>query len=79
MKKILPLLCLMFGLFTLPTLSQPNPYKFGITFSTTAHADIAEQIPTVTRHDAKTISYTTPDYLQGYRLLRVLYRYLRAD
>jgi D-amino peptidase len=56
-----------------------SPFKFEITFSTTAHADIAEQIPTVTRQDARTISYTTPDYLQGYRLLRVLYRYLRAD
>jgi len=56
-----------------------SPYKFEITFSTTAHADIAEQIPTVTRQDAKTISYTTSDYLSGYRLLRVLYRYLRAD
>ncbi len=55
------------------------PYKFEITFSTTSHADIAEQIPTVTRQDAKTVSYSTSDYLQGYRLLRVLYRYLRAD
>jgi D-amino peptidase len=56
-----------------------SPYKFEITFSTTSHADIAEQIPTVTRDDTKTISYVAPDYLQGYRLLRVLYRYLRAD
>jgi D-aminopeptidase len=54
-------------------------YKFEIIFSTTSHADIAEQIPTVTRQDAKTISYSTPDYLQGYRLLRVLYRYLRTE
>jgi D-amino peptidase len=55
------------------------PATFEIAFTQTVLADVAEQIPTVKRVDARTISFSTPDYLQGYRLLRVLYRYLRAD
>ncbi|MBI3950524.1 MAG: hypothetical protein HY314_08730 [Acidobacteria bacterium] len=39
----------------------------------------AEQIPTIQRVNAHTISYRASDYLQGYRLLRLLYRYLRVD
>jgi len=57
----------------------PPPYRFEITFSNTSLADIAEQIPTVARQGPRTVEYMTQDYLQGYRLLRVLYRYLRAD
>jgi D-amino peptidase len=56
-----------------------TPATFEVKFSQTALADVAEQIPTVKRVDAHTVSYQASDYLQGYRLLRVLYRYLRAD
>jgi len=56
-----------------------TPATFEVKFSQTALADVAEQIPTVKRVDAQTVSYQAGDYLQGYRLLRVLYRYLRAD
>ncbi len=56
-----------------------TPATFEVKFSRTALADVAEQIPTVKRIDAHTIGYQASDYLQGYRLLRVLYRYLRAD
>ncbi len=55
------------------------PATFEVKFSQTVLADVAEQIPTVKRVDAHTVSYQASDYLQGYRLLRVLYRYLRAD
>jgi D-amino peptidase len=55
------------------------PYTFEVKFSQTVLADVAEQIPTVKRVDPHTVRYQTDDYLQGYRLLRVLYRYLRAD
>jgi D-amino peptidase len=55
------------------------PAAFEVKFTQTALADVAEQIPTVKRVDARTVSYHAADYLQGYRLLRVLYRYLRAD
>jgi D-amino peptidase len=55
------------------------PATFEIAFTQTVLADVAEQIPTVKRVNARTISYQAADYLQGYRLLRVLYRYLRAD
>ena len=56
-----------------------TPATFEVRFSQTVLADVAEQIPTVKRVDAHTVSYQAGDYLQGYRLLRVLYRYLRAD
>jgi len=56
-----------------------TPATFEIAFTQTVLADVAEQIPTIKRVDGRTISYQAPDYLQGYRLLRVLYRYLRAD
>jgi D-amino peptidase len=55
------------------------PATFEVKFSQTPLADVAEQIPTVKRVDSHTVSYQASDYLQGYRLLRVLYRYLRAD
>ena len=56
-----------------------TPTTFEVRFTQTVLADVAEQIPTVKRVDAQTVSYQADDYLQGYRLLRVLYRYLRAD
>jgi D-amino peptidase len=56
-----------------------TPATFELTFTQTALADVAEQIPTVKRVSAHTISYQAGDYLQGYQLLRVLYRYLRTD
>jgi D-amino peptidase len=55
------------------------PTTFEVTFTQTVLADIAEQIPTIKRTGSHTITYSAQDYLQGYRLLRVLYRYLRAD
>ncbi|MGE0131949.1 MAG: M55 family metallopeptidase [Blastocatellales bacterium] len=55
------------------------PATFEVRFTQTALADVAEQIPTIKRVDARTVSYQAGDYLQGYRLLRVLYRYLRVD
>jgi D-amino peptidase len=56
-----------------------TPATFELKFSQTVLADVAEQIPSIKRIDPRTISYRADDYLQGYRLLRVLYRYLRAD
>jgi D-amino peptidase len=56
-----------------------TPAMFELKFTQTMLADVAEQIPSVKRVDAHTVSFQANDYLQGYRLLRVLYRYLRAD
>ena len=56
-----------------------SPTTFEVAFNQTVLADIAEQVPTVRRVNANTVSYKTSDYLAGYRLLRVLYRYLRSD
>ena len=55
------------------------PFAFEITYTGTALADVAAQIPTVKRTGSHTVSYTTDDYRAGYRLLRVLYRFLTAD
>lgn len=60
-----------------PALSPP--FTFEVTFSGTAQADIAEQVPTVKRAGSHAVSYTTSDFRAGYRLLRVLYRYLNPD
>ena len=56
-----------------------TPALFEIVFTQTALANVAEQIPTVKRMDAHTVSYEAADYLQGYRLLRVLYKHLRVE
>ena len=55
------------------------PFFFEVTFSSTALADIAEQVPTVQRVGSHAVTYTTTDFRTGYRLLRVLYRYLNPD
>ena len=60
-----------------PTLAPP--FTFEVTLSTAAHADVAEQIPTVTRTGSQSVAYTTNDFRAGYRLLRVLYRFLNVD
>ena len=62
---------------TMPTMKAP--FTFEITFSGTALADVAAQVPTVKRAGSHTVSYVTDDYRAGYRLLRVLYRYMTAD
>lgn len=56
-----------------------SPFTFEVTYSGTALADVAAQIPTVKRTGSHTIAYSTDDYRAGYRLLRVLYRFLSAD
>jgi D-amino peptidase len=55
------------------------PFTFEVTFSGTPLADIAEQIPSVKRTGSHTVAYTNLDYRAGYRLLRVLYRYMTAE
>ncbi len=60
-----------------PKLSPP--FTFEVTLSTAAHADVAEQVPTVTRTGSHSVRYTANDYRVGYRLLRLLYRYLNPD
>jgi D-amino peptidase len=55
------------------------PFNFEVTFTGTALADVAAQIPTVRRTGSHTVAYAASDYAAGYRLLRVLYRFLTAD
>jgi D-amino peptidase len=56
-----------------------TPTTFEVAFTQTVLADVAEQIPTVRRVDAHTVRFQADDFLRGYRLLRVLYRFLRVD
>jgi D-aminopeptidase len=40
---------------------------------------LAEEIPTVTRVNEHTVRFQATDYLQGYRLFRILYKYLQVN
>ena len=55
------------------------PATFEVTFTQTALAAVAEEIPTVKRVNERTVRFEAADYLQGYRLFRVLYKYLQVN
>jgi D-amino peptidase len=55
------------------------PATFEVTFTQTALAAIAEEIPTVKRVNEHTVRFQAAEYLQGYRLFRVLYKYLQVN
>lgn len=48
------------------------PYKFELEYFTSAQADLAVLVPQVNRVSGKVVSFTSDNYLQGFRLLRVL-------
>ncbi|MFN0083764.1 MAG: M55 family metallopeptidase [Blastocatellia bacterium] len=56
-----------------------TPAVFEVVFTQTALAAVAEEIPTVKRIDERTVRFQAADYLQGYRLFRVLYKYLQIN
>ncbi len=53
-----------------------SPSTFELTFYSPTLADLAEAIPTVKRTGPATITYAASDYRAGYRLLRLLYRFM---
>lgn len=55
------------------------PANFELTYSRSVLAELAANIPTVKRTDVRTITYQASDYVQGYRLLRLLYNHLQVD
>lgn len=55
------------------------PATFEVTFTQTALAAVAEEIPTVKRVNERTVRFQAAEYLQGYRLFRVLYKYLQVS
>jgi D-aminopeptidase len=58
-----------------PTLSA----AFEVVFTQPALAAVAEEIPTVKRVNERTVRFEAADYARGYRLFRVLYKYLRSN
>lgn len=56
-----------------------TPVTFEVVFTQTALAAVAEEIPTVKRSNEQTVRFQAGDYLQGYRLFRVLYKYLQVN
>jgi D-amino peptidase len=50
----------------------PPPYRFTVSFLTSAKAEPGELVPGVSRTDARTLAFTTEDFLEGFRLLRAL-------
>jgi D-amino peptidase len=52
------------------------PVRFEVSFSDPALALMAEQIPTVERTGASDVAFRSEEYLRGYRLFRVLYKFL---
>jgi len=48
------------------------PYRFAVTFLTSAKAEPGEWLPGVTRTDARTLAFSTDDVVEGFKLLRAL-------
>jgi D-amino peptidase len=48
------------------------PFRFEVSFLNSGLADRAALLPTVTRADARTLTFTTQDYTEGFRTLRAL-------
>lgn len=55
------------------------PVRFDVQFSQPVLALMAEQIPTVERTGADSISFQNDDYLRGYRFFRVLYKFILVN
>jgi len=49
-----------------------SPYAFELEFFTPVQADRAVFVPQVTRKDARTVSFSLDDFLQGFRLIQAL-------
>jgi D-amino peptidase len=48
------------------------PYQFSLTFQNSAQAESGEALPGVTRPAARTLAFSTQDYLDGVKMLRAL-------
>ena len=50
----------------------PAPYRFAVTFLTSAKAEAGESLPGVSRVDGRTLAFTAGDVVEGFKLLRAL-------
>ena len=53
------------------------PAHFEVSFTDPSLALMAEQIPTVERTGSHTIAFEADDYLEGYRFVRILYKFIQ--
>ena len=53
------------------------PARFEVSFTDPSLALMAEQIPTVERTGPHTIAFAADDYLEGYRFVRALYKFIQ--
>lgn len=53
------------------------PVRFEVSFTDPSLALMAEQIPTVERTGSHTVAFVADDYLEGYRFVRVLYKFIQ--
>ncbi|MEP1093771.1 MAG: M55 family metallopeptidase [Cyclobacteriaceae bacterium] len=59
------------------TLDTTNPVTFRIKTATTTRADVCMSIPGMKRIDGYTIEYDAKNMDEAYRLIRVIYKYIR--
>lgn len=57
---------------TIPPMRVPDPAELELDLVTTAMADSVERVPGVTRLAARTVGYTSGDYVELYRLFLAL-------
>ena len=53
------------------------PVRFEVSFTDSSLALMAEQIPTVERAGPHTVAFAADDYLEGYRFVRILYKFIQ--
>ena len=53
------------------------PVRFEISYTDPSLALMADQIPTVDRTGSHTVAFVADDYLEGYRFVRVLYKFIQ--
>lgn len=54
-----------------------TPVRIRMRFASTTHVDILQSIPGVSKVDGFTVAYTAEDADQAYRLIRLMYRFVR--
>ncbi|MFO7732384.1 MAG: M55 family metallopeptidase [Candidatus Aminicenantes bacterium] len=54
-----------------------SPYKFELDYHTSAQADYGVMFPGIERPGARTVAFTSDDYLKGFRTLRALIAIVR--
>lgn len=54
-----------------------DPVEIRMRFQSTTHVDILQSIPGITKADGYTVVYTASDADEAYRLIRLMYRFVR--